>query len=30
MQIYDILIECLHSKSDRFVLAFSNIVIFNV
>ena len=30
MQICDILIECLHSKSDRFVFAFSYIVIFNV
>ena len=28
MQIYDILIECLHSKSGRFVLAFSNILWF--
>ena len=26
----DILIECLHSRSDRFVFAFSHIVIFNI
>ena len=26
----DILIECLHSKNDRFVFAFSHIVTFNV
>ena len=30
MQIWDILIERLHSKSDRFVFAFPHIVIFNV
>ena len=30
MQICDILSEWLHSKSDRFVFAFSHIVIFNV
>ena len=30
MQICDILIECLHSKSDIFVFVFSHIVIFNV
>ena len=29
-QIFAILIECLRSKSDRFVFAFSHIVIFNV
>ena len=29
-QIFAILIECLHSKSDRFVFAFSHIVIFSV
>ena len=28
MQIFDILIECLNSKSDKFVFAFSHIVIF--
>ena len=27
-QIFAILIECLHSKSDRFVFVFSHIVIF--
>ena len=30
MQICDILIERLHSRSDRFVFAFSHIVIFNI
>ena len=30
MQICDILIECLHCKSDRLVFAFSHIVIFNI
>ena len=30
IQICDILIKCLHSKSDRFVFAFSFIVDFNV
>ena len=30
MQICDILSECLHDKSDRFVFAFFHIVIFNV
>ena len=28
MQIFDILIECLNSKSDKFLFAFSHIVIF--
>ena len=28
MQIFDILIECLNSKSDKLVFAFSHIVIF--
>ena len=30
MQIFDILIECLNSKSDKFMFAFSHIVIFSV
>ena len=30
MRIFDILIECLHSKNDRFVFAVSHIVTFNV
>ena len=30
MQIFDILIECLNSKSGKFMFAFSHIVIFNV
>ena len=30
MQIFDILIECLDSKSGKFVFAFAHIVIFNV
>ena len=29
-QTVDILIECLHSKSDRFVFAFSHIVVFSL
>ena len=30
IQICDILIECLHSKTNRFVFAFSHIATFNV
>ena len=30
MQIRDILNECLQSKSDKFVFAFSHTVIFSV
>ena len=29
MQIGDILIECLHGKSDGFVFAYFHIMIFN-